>query len=117
MGISSINNYIQVMAGEWRLVAGDSDANTVAISFDGTPYTFVTGDKLILTVKASANAETAVLTKEFTDEHVNLVPSDTASITPGDYIYDLKLERDDGIHKTLFSQCKFILAKGLTADE
>jgi len=117
MGISGVTNYIQVKAGEWRLVAGDSDANTFAISFDDVPYTFVTGDKLILTVKASADDETAVLTKEFTDEHVNLVPSDTASITPGNYIYDLKLERADGVHKTLFSQCKFLLVRRLTADE
>lgn len=116
MAISGAAKYIRTTPGLWEVVRGDSDETEVRISFNGVPYTFVTGDKLAVTIKPSLDAETETLYKEYTASSVTLVPSDTSAMETGEYVYDLKLMLASGLRRTVISQGKFILKKEVTSN-
>lgn len=116
MGISGAQKYIQTTPGLWEVVRGDSDVTEVRISVNGSPYTFVQGDKLAVTVKTTVDAAETALCKEYTSCSVTLSPSDTSAMPVGEYVYDLELQLSDGTRKTLISQGRFVLRREVTAN-
>lgn len=86
---------------------------------DGEPYELVEGDEICLTVKQKLRDLNEVLMKKGTE--ITFDPNDTASLEPGEYVYDVSLKMSNGDVFTLIphpssgkSFADFILMKGVS---
>ena len=108
-----------------EMVLGDTGTFSITPKLDGETY-LTTGDTLYFTVrekklKPGETERTPVITKTITTfdngtATVPIEPSDTTTnMTPGTYVYDLVVVRNDGTTDTLTpnGQAYFTLKKGV----
>lgn len=102
------------------MTRGDSETITVSLTdTDNVPILFATGDTVYFTIKTDANTTTKVLQKSITSfidgkAVVSILPSDTASLSYGSYLYDIQWSRADGFKRTLITPSKFNIEKEVT---
>lgn len=97
------------------MMRGDSDSLTVTL--EGRP--FAEGDVVTLTVAYDMAVPAPVLQKKVTvfpdgEALLAFAPEDTASIIPGDYIYDVQLAAADVGVKTIVEPSTFTLRGDVT---
>ena len=101
-----------------KMIRGDSEV--LLISCKG--YSFVQGDKITFTVRKSRRDTTKHLQKiatEFVDGKavININPEDTSGMDFGEYIYDVQLDRMDGVVKTIVKPAAFTVELEVTYDD
>ena len=113
-----INDDLQV-----KMFKGDTGSITVSISKNGTPYSFVdVDDTVYFSVKKTLDQLTYTLQKTvttFTDGKaiITILPTDTSSLTPGVYFYDIEYVDVSGVVNTLVEEVeKFVLLGGVKND-
>ena len=102
-----------------RLTRGDSGITEVGMKQGNTPYVPVQGDSLRFALKhAVMNAtrtaykdNVPVLEKQIPIDTclLEFVPSDTAKLDFGDYVYDIELKYANGMVDTFINNAKFVL--------
>lgn len=95
------------------MIRGDSES--LSFSF-GETGTFLSGDKLVFTVKESYDSEeklvskNAVASSDTTNLVIDILPQDTEQLRLGSYEYDVRLYRGSGdgfVRKTIIEQSVF----------
>lgn len=99
------------------MIRGDSEPVTVNVS----GYTLSNGDKIIFTVKCSADDpdDDAILQKTITtfsnnSATIKINPADTKEIPFGAYWYDIQMSLQNGDVTTIVCPSRFIIAKEIT---
>ena len=78
------------------ITKGDTASFNITITDkDNKPVPMYLGDSVVLTVKKNAASE-EVISIEAEEGSINLLPSDTAELDAGVYVYDIKLLRNNG---------------------
>jgi len=98
------------------LTRGDTAyANVVLYSDEKhtTQYTLQDGDSLVFTLrktpKINSEDKDYIFQKEFVDNEVKILPSDTGNLEYGDYIYDVQLTYANGDVDTIITERKLTL--------
>ena len=95
------------------LTRGDSFSTQVNIlNNNGTPYVPQEGEKVIFAVKRTAYDRRPVLKKEInlTNMTLELFPEDTQRLDFGDYHYDIRIIRNNGVVDTFITDSTFTVA-------
>lgn len=85
------------MSQKIKMVRGRTEAFEVPVTdAEGVPYELADGESVIFGIKKNAKDNAAIFTKLATHEgsgvyRISLIPEDTESIDPGDYVYDVGL--------------------------
>ena len=102
----------------WDIVKGSSDSKTISVYVNGVKQNLVTGDKVELQVRETADSSVALISKSittFTDGNaeITLTATDT-DITAGKYKYDIKVTfaNDDTLVPVYYSD--FIVIPNVT---
>lgn len=97
-GIKEINMF-SINNNEITISRGDSGQFTIAVNAivdnQEQAYEMQEGDTLTFTVKKNANDTAALIQK--TGTTINILPTDTAGLTAGDYLYDVKFESNGDV--------------------
>ena len=101
----------KINKSEVHLTRGDSAQFTVNLMFNnGAQYTIEPTDTLVFSMKLE-KANDLSLQKEVTGTTtINLLPSDTASLSCGKYKYDIRLLKGEDVY-TVVSYADFFLEK------
>lgn len=85
------------------LTKGDSATFKVTImKNDGLPYTLQSGDVLTLKVKQTPTSATTAISKTAdSTAQFAIEPSDTSSLTPGLYVYDVQLVSGSDVYTVI----------------
>ena len=95
-----------------QITRGDSAIFSLAITKEsGEAVTLAGGDKVLFTVKRTTRDKEVLIQKDITGGFLVLLPSDTAELPYGFYVYDVQLTYADGevdtiIPPNLFSVCE-----------
>lgn len=84
---------------------------------DKTPYELQDGDVLVFTLRETAKTDSPTgytLQKTFSDYQITLTPSDTESLSYGNYVYDVQLTLADGTVNTIIPINMFVLCEEVT---
>ncbi len=82
---------------------------------DGTPYVMGGGDFLEFSVvKELCDKKYAIYKKIVDSNIVKILPSDTANMPCGSYLYDIRLTCSDGLPHTIIDPTLFELKCGVT---
>lgn len=81
-----------------QLTKGDTATMLVeAYDLDDNKYEFKTTDTITLKVKETQNSESTTIEKKANaDNIIVFLPSDTSSLTPGLYVYDVQVLTEEG---------------------
>ena len=102
------------------MTRGDSETITISLTdTEDVAIPFSTGDTVYFTVKTDDRTSTKILQKTITSfvdgkAVISLLPSDTASLSYGVYMYDIQWNRSDGFKRTVITPSKFILESEIT---
>lgn len=102
------------------ITRGDSESLSVALqSTDGFAAPLTAGDKVYLTIKENINTADKILqfvVKEFVDGKaiINILPSDTAALDYGVYVYDIQVTLADGTKRTIVRPSNFEIGGEVT---
>lgn len=99
------------------LTRGDNAELAISL-FDefGNAYELQPGDSLTFSMKKEVTDESLALEKEITSGNVfNFVPSDTANLPFGKYLYDIQLNTAGGEVYTVIPPSNFIVGEEITA--
>ena len=102
---------IKIERGNITLTKGDSAY--IKVNVDN--YTYASGDTMVLTMKESIDDNSATLTKTIPGNGTfAFVPSDTSSLSPKTYVFDIKLNVDatDEVF-TVIDTHNFTIVKGV----
>lgn len=108
------------MTSKYEIVRGDSDIITISMENElGVQIPFSSGDTVRFTVKSNDSTETKILQKSVTSFSsgkaiVNILPTDTSSLSYGVYYYDVQWTRADGYKKTIVPKSTFIIQPEIT---
>jgi hypothetical protein len=95
------------------LIRGDSQCVEISLTLDdGTPYLFVNGDEVKLSVKKTVSDSTYILQKIITTfientANIQIEPIDTKSIEYGMYLYDIQIKFATGEVITIVPKSQF----------
>lgn len=100
----------------FEMYQGTSDGLRIRFKINGSVYTMGENDKLVLNVSSCVGA-TKILHKETTTDTISFLPSDTVSIDPGTYVFDVTLIKNSGseIIKIIDPESRFII-KGVVGN-
>lgn len=81
-----------------QLTKGDTATMLVeAYDLDNIKYEFKESDIITLRVKETQNSESTSINKTADKDHIiTFSPSDTSSLTPGLYVYDVQVKTEEG---------------------
>ena len=98
------------------LTRGDNAELFVSLSDEtGAPYELQTGDILTFSMKRKIADDELVLEKEITSGNVFVfVPSDTANLSFGKYLYDIQLNTAGGEVYTVIPPSNFVVGEEIT---
>lgn len=102
------------------MTRGDYESITVSLKdTDDEPIPFNIGDTVYFTVKTDARTSVKILQKTITsfvdgNAVISILPSDTASLNYGTYLYDIQWSRADGFKRTIITPSKFVIENEVT---
>lgn len=90
------------------LTKGDCASLNVAVkTAEGEEYHILPSDTITLTVKKNAGSQASFQKTATADHKIVFDSSDTSSLTPGLYVYDVQLTNDTGAIYTIVPQSFF----------
>lgn len=95
------------------LTRGDTARIKLGITRGGETYDF-SADTVVFSVKKSTTAPEYVFQKTVQDGVVTILPTDTASLLYGTYVYDVQLTTEGGDVCTVITPHEFIVAQEVT---
>ncbi len=107
------------MSNVIEMVRGDTQTFSIWIEDSSGIVPLVTGDKVYFTVKKSADLikkefQAVVTTFSNGKGTIKIIPSDTKSLLPGRYVYDVQVTFKNGDVKTIIPESGFIINKEVT---
>lgn len=102
------------------MTRGDSETIRIALTDTAdVAIPFETGDTVYFTIKTDTNTATKILQKSITSfvdgkAVISILPSDTASLSYGTYLYDVQWSRADGFKRTVITPSKFVIEQEVT---
>ena len=88
--------YIDSETNDLYLTRGDTASLDLDLFIDDTPYTMVTGDKIVFSLRRNNDFNYACLNKEVTAPHIDFVTDDTNNNSLGEYEYSITMFYNDG---------------------
>lgn len=96
------------------LTRGDTARIALAVKrADGTDYDY-SADTVLFTVKKNVYETDFLIQKTVTDGIVYIAPSDTETLSYGEYAYDVQLTTQSGDICTIITPAKFIVEPEVT---
>lgn len=103
-----------------KMIRGDTESIRVAVEKDGgVKLDLVKGDVIYFTVKENYYSEDRKIQKvisEFENGEalITIHPEDTRQLKPGNYVYDIQLNRSNGQVKTIVPKSNFRIEADVT---